>query len=99
LEEILELDLLERLDSEDLCELRKYFFFLDTESKKKAVHRKQQRQKKPKQIRGEDVQKYGGRPLKRKQFVKAIEEVVGKWRTIAAQVENLIMCRRWQFDT
>jgi hypothetical protein len=30
--------------------------------------------------------------------VKAVEEVVGKWRTTAAQVENL-MCRRWQFDT
>jgi hypothetical protein len=59
-EEILELDLLDRLDSDDLCELRKYYFSLDTESKKKAVHRKQQRQKKPKQIKGEDVQKNGG---------------------------------------
>ena len=81
-EEILELDLLERLETEDLCELRKYFFSFDTDNNKKAVHRKQQqrRHNKTKQIK-EEVQKYGGRPLTRKQFVKAVEEVVGRWRT------------------
>jgi hypothetical protein len=68
-EDILELDLLERLDSEDLSELRKYFFCLDTDRKTTAVRRKQQ-----------EVQKYGGQPLTRKHFVKAIERIVGKWR-------------------
>jgi hypothetical protein len=67
-EDFLELDLLERLDSEDLSEFRKYFFCFDTDRKKKAVGRKQQ-----------EVQKYGWRPLTRKQFVKAIERIVGKW--------------------
>jgi hypothetical protein len=71
-EDILELDLLERLDSEDLSELRKYFFCLDTDRKTTAVRRKQQ-----------EVQKYGGQPLTRKQFVKAIERIVGKWRATA----------------
>lgn len=78
------MDVLERLDSEDLCELRKYFFSFDTESKKKAVHRKEQRHEKNAQIKEEQdqVPKYGGQPLTRKQFVKAIEEVVGKWRIV-----------------
>ena len=77
-EDILELDLLERLDSDDLTELRKYFFCFDTDRKKKAAHRKQQRYKK-----GEEVQKYGGQPLTRQQFVKAIERIVGEWRANA----------------
>jgi len=68
-EDILKLDLLERLDSEDLSELRKYFFCLDTERKTTAVRRKQQ-----------EVQKCGGQPLTREHFVKAIERIVGKWR-------------------
>jgi hypothetical protein len=71
-EDFLELDLLERLDSEDLSELRKYFFCFGTDRKTKAVGRKQQ-----------EVQKYGGQPLNRKQFVKAIERIVGKWRATA----------------
>jgi hypothetical protein len=71
-EDILKLDLLERLDSEDLSELRKYFFCLDTDRKTTLVRRKQQ-----------EVQKYGGQPLTRKEFVKAIERIVGKWRTAA----------------
>jgi len=71
-EDVLELDLLERLESEDLSELRKYFFYLDTDRKTTAVRRKQQ-----------EVQKYGGQPLTRKQFMKAIERIVGKWRATA----------------
>jgi hypothetical protein len=71
-EDILKLDLLERLDSEDLSELRRYFFCLDTDRKTTAVRGIQQA-----------VQKYGGQPLTRKQFVKAIERIVGKWPATA----------------
>jgi hypothetical protein len=77
-EEILEFDLLERLDSEDLCELRKYFFSSDTEVKKKLVQRKQLRHTKNGRAKAEQGLNYGGKPLTKREFVKAIEEVVGK---------------------
>jgi hypothetical protein len=40
------------------------------------------------------VQKYGGQPLTRKQFVKAIERIVGKWRATAWGSS----VRRWQLS-
>jgi hypothetical protein len=80
LEEVLELELLDRLDSEDLCELRKYFFPGETQVRKKMAHRKRSRYKKtrPEEGRG---QRFGGQPLTKKQFVKAVEKVVGKCRS------------------
>jgi hypothetical protein len=77
-EEILELDLLERLDSEDICELRKYFFSSDTYAKKELTHPKETRRKKNARAKAVQGKDYGGRPLTKRQFVKAIEKVVGK---------------------
>jgi hypothetical protein len=77
-EDFLELDLLERLDSEGLSEFRTYFCF-DTDRKKKAVGRKQK-----------GVKKDGGQPLTRKQFVKAIERIVGKWRATVLTIRLLM---------
>jgi hypothetical protein len=80
-EEIMELELLDRLDLEDLCELRKYFFTGDTQVKKKLAHCKGSRQKKNAQTKEEQGHRFGGQPLTKGQFVKAVEKVVGKCRT------------------
>jgi hypothetical protein len=77
-EEILELDLLERLDSEELCELRKYFFSGDIQAKKEKTHSKDARRKKNARAKAVQGKSYGGQPLTKRQFVKAIEKVVGK---------------------
>ncbi|XP_021914629.1 WD repeat-containing protein on Y chromosome-like isoform X2 [Zootermopsis nevadensis] len=72
-EEVLELELLDRLDSEDICELRKYFFTSDTTVKRKRrpSHKKNARAKEPQEHR------FGGQPLTKRQFVRAVGKVVG----------------------
>ena len=74
---MLELNLLDRLESEDLCELRKFFFPENLQSKE-VTQRKQPRHKKKAEYKQAKEQKYGGQPLRKKQFIKAIEKVVGK---------------------
>lgn len=80
-EEILELDLLERLDSEDLCELRKYFFSGDILAKEEQIHTRDARRKKNARTKTVQRKNYGGKPLTKRQFVKAVDKVVGKCRT------------------
>lgn len=77
-EEILEMDLLERLDSEDLCELRKYFFSGDINAKKEQTYPKETRRKKKARANAVQGKNHGGQPLTKRQFVKAIQKVVGK---------------------
>jgi hypothetical protein len=80
-EEILELDLLERLDSEDLCELRKYFFSGDIHAKEGQTRPRDARHKKNARTKAVQRKNYGGQPLTKRQFVKAVDKVVGKCLT------------------
>jgi hypothetical protein len=77
-EDIVELDILDRLDSEDLCELRKYFFSGDINTKKEQTHPKETRRKKNARAIAVQGKNFGGQPLTKRQFVKAIEKVIGK---------------------
>jgi hypothetical protein len=77
-EENLKLDLLDRLEPEDLCELRKYFFWDETQVKKELVNCTTSRRKKNARAKDEQGHAFGGQPLTKRQFVKAVEKVVGK---------------------
>ncbi|PSN39880.1 hypothetical protein C0J52_20601 [Blattella germanica] len=79
-DDVLGLDLLGRLDSDDLCALRKFFFIDEEQTKKKLKQRKQFRHKKKSQSTPDRGANYGGEPLTKKQFIKAIEKVVGKFK-------------------
>jgi hypothetical protein len=77
-DEVLELDLLERLDSADLCELRECFFSNHIYTGKEQTHSKKAQRKKYGMAKAVQENKYGGQPLTKRQFVKAIEKIIGK---------------------
>nr|CAD7417175.1 unnamed protein product [Timema poppensis] len=82
---LLGMDLLERLEPEDLSELRKHFF--------KVVSKKRHRLKYRAQSGGRG-NNYSGLPLTKQDFLRAVDKVLGECRTDSWEHPILVECRK-----